>query len=90
MVSNLQSLLINNKELIQCGKIWGLGWLQEWVQEWVETFKMNFTTNVLGYSLAICTIVGTVSLFLKIMGFNTQKWAILSAATFLFILAVVL
>lgn len=86
MVSNLQSLLINNKELIQCGKIWGLGWLQEWV----ETFKMNFTTNVLGYSLAICTIVGTVSLFLKIMGFNTQKWAILSAATFLFILAVVL
>ena len=86
MVSNLQSLLINNKELIQCGKIWGLGWLQEWA----ETFKMNFTANVLGYSLAICTIVGTVSLFLKIMGFNTKKWAILSAATFLFILAVVL
>ena len=59
------------------------------LKELIETFKVTFMANVTGYSLGICTLVGTVSLFLKILGFNTQKWALLCGAVLLFIILVI-
>ena len=51
-----------------------------------ENFKLNLAADLTGYGLGICMIVGTVALFLKILGFNTEKWALLAGAVFLFIL----
>lgn len=53
-----------------------------------ETFKLTLQADILGYSLAICTIVGTVAIFLKILGFNTGKWALLVGSAFLFIIII--
>ena len=56
------------------------------LDEMFENFKLNLAADLTGYGLGICMIVGTVALFLKILGFNTEKWALLAGAVFLFIL----
>ena len=56
------------------------------ISKWIENAKLVFEANVLGYSLAVCTIVGTAAIFLKLLGFKTGKWALLSGSTLLFII----
>lgn len=47
----------------------------------------NFQVYFVVTSLTACMVVGTVSLVMKMMGFNTMKWVALSAATFLVLMA---
>lgn len=83
--------MVGNTKILIVSSISFLGKLKEILNPiesikscWID-FLQNTQVYLAGYGLGICAIVGTVSLFLKILGFNTGKWALLAASTFIFI-----